>query len=245
MIKTLTLCFFLLFFGLSGCSRTIVHLHADKLTTAEQEAIRAELQAQGFIVERQHNEPPAYRNLILYTPHDGIDNDLSTIDTILAAHGFSADHRYTPPSKQLGKHEYTAGNIGVYLIPAGFQPYTTPALQVRNTFPITETDADFISTDCDKEYVYELFDDGRAIANDFSFPVGEAALATGRWQSNEESVTLNIEGKQFQYKKTRFHREYANEYSDHVISYYILLEPVGYYELPFGCTFKSTFSEAT
>ncbi len=245
MIKTIKLSVFLLLFGLSGCSRTIVHLHADKLTAAEQEAIRAELQAQGFVVERQHNEPPAYRNLILYTPHDGIDNDLNAIDTILAAHGLSADHRYTPPSKQLGKHEYTAGNIGVYLVPAGFQPYSTHALQVRDTFPITETDADFISTDCDKVYVYELFDDGRAVANDFSLPVGQAALATGHWQSDEQSLTMEIKGKKFRYKKTRFHQEYATEHSDHVISYYILLEPDGYYELPFGCTFKSTFSEAT
>ncbi|MDO3382461.1 hypothetical protein [Gilvimarinus algae] len=234
--------FFLL--GLSACTRTTVHLHAGELPQTLQDGVKAGLESEGFKVSPRANAYPYDESVVLYFPHEGIDADLQAIDKVLTSHGLSAENRYTLYRDKIGKHVYTAGNIGLYLLPENAKASFNEESRVRDEFPISESDAEFISTDCDIEYVYELFDDGRALVSDFSFPVGESTLARGTWQASENSVTLISDGEDFRYRKRTFHREYANQFSDHNISYHIILEPEDYYRLPFGCSYKSTFSEA-
>ncbi|BFM20735.1 hypothetical protein [Gilvimarinus japonicus] len=229
---------------LVGCSSTTVHLHAKNLPDVEQEAIRAGLEARGFSVKMRDNEPPSNNNAILYYPHDGIDADLQAIDAVLDANGLWAEHNYSVYTDKLGKHEYTAGNIGLYLVPEGVTTNASTSNRVRAVFPITVTDFEFVSTDCDTEYVYELFEDGSLVASDFSLPIGKAKLAALEWRETSDEITLSNSGEQFKYSKTESYKEYANLDSDHVITYNITLQPLGYYRVPYGCTFKSTFSEA-
>ena len=227
---------------LAGCSSTKIHLHANNLPKAERESIRHDLEVEGFSVLLQDNEPPSDHSVILFYPHEGIDRDLDAIDNVLDRYGLQAEHSFVIHETKLGVHEYTAGNIGVYLVPVGLQTNDTD--RVRSVFPIAVTDAEFVSVDCGKVYVYEFYDDGQVTLNDFSLPMGEAALASGNWLSDSGVVTIVNHGEVFEYTKSQSHREYINSFGEHVVSYNITLRPNGYYRVPFGCTFKSTFAEA-
>src|SRR5690606_19365991 len=144
---------------LSGCSSTTVHLHAGALSDAERNKIRTDLEEQGCSVKIRENEAPASSSVVLYYPHEGIEEDLRVIDDVLEANGLIAEHQYLTHTEKLGVHEYTAGNIGVYIVPEG-QKREPASVRIRSVFPITVVGFEFGSTDCDKEYLYEFSYDG-------------------------------------------------------------------------------------
>lgn len=229
---------------LFGCSSTTIHLHADLLPEAEQEEIRRALEEQGFSVQSRDNEAPFERNIILYYPHNGIERDLRVIDDILESHGLNAEHSPAIHTNKIGTHEYTARNIGLYIAPHGLKKDPEVKSMVRSIFPMTMTDYEFISSGCEKEYVYQFFDDGTLEINDFSLAIDDEVIATMRWQDVDNVITIYNDSEQFTYKKTESHREHSSEHSRYVVTYNIMLQPIGYLRLPFGCTYKSTFFES-
>ena len=243
-MKPLNICLLIALMLFLGCSNTTVHLHVKNLPDAEQESIRADLEKRGFLVKMRDNEPPSNNNLILYYPHRGIEDDLRAINDVLDVAGFTAESSYLVHTDKLGKHEYSAGNIGLYLVPKGYQRNPGVASRVRSVFPMTIVDYEFVSTDCDKDYVYEFFGDGTLELSDFSLPVGAAKLATLSWQVVGDNMVLTGDGETFTYKKSESHREHTSQYSEYVVTYNITLQPEGYYRVPFGCQYKSTFYES-
>ena len=189
------------------------------------------------------NESPSSGNIILYYPHKGIGEDLQAIDAVLAAHGLTAEHSYTIHKDKLGVHEYTAGNIGVYLVAADHSPAADFSL-VRSVFPITMTEGEFISTDCDTEYLYEFSDDGRMVIADLSLSSGDMNIATLTWEaSGDDRVLITSNGEVFEYQKSKFHKEGLRDGYKKMVEYFITLKPVDYYRLPFGCTYRNVFWE--
>lgn len=244
VVKKVLLLVFTMALGiLSGCSSTTVHLHADALSEVEQNNIRTGLEEQGFSVKMRENEAPASSSVVLYYPHKGIEEDLRAIDNVLDANGLIAEHRYLTHTEKLGVHEYTAGNIGVYIVPAGQKSEPT-SVRIRSVFPITMVGFEFVSTDCDKEHLYEFSDDGTMVVSDLSLPLGEMDVATLSWQSpTDDTVIISSGDEDFEYKKSQSHREHFNDNNNHVVTYSLTLKPTGYYRVPFGCSYKSDFLE--
>lgn len=230
--------------AIPSCSSTHIHLHADKLPHDQQITIRERLEEKGFKVHIRNNAPPSRDNVLLYYPHKGIQEELWMIDDVLAASGISAEHRYTIYKDRVGKHEYTAGNIGLYLLPRNSDWSTSNKSPLRKQFPISESDAEFISSDCDARYTLELLEDGNALINNYNLPTDESTLGKGTWQSNSDQILLTFQGEAFKYDKSQHHRKAVNYANERVIQYHITLEPSDYYRIPFSCTFQSTFTEA-
>lgn len=230
--------------AIPSCSSTHIHLHANKLPHAQQITIREGLEEKGFKVHIRNNAPPSRDNVLLYYPHKGIQEELWMIDDVLAASGISAEHRYTIHKDKVGKHEYTAGNIGLYLLPSNNIKNNSNEPPIRKQFPISESDAEFISSDCGARYTLELLEDGNALINNFNLPADESTLGKGTWQSNSDQILLQIQGETFKYDKSQHHRKAVNYANERVIKYHITLEANDYYRIPFSCTFQSTFTEA-
>lgn len=230
--------------SLLGCSNTIVHLHANDLPKADQENIRTGLEEKGFSVLRRENGFPSEGNTILYSPHKGIEKDLRAIEEVLGNNGLKAERSYAIHTNKIGTHEYTAGNIGLYIVPAVRQEHAEATTRVRSVFPITMTDAEFVSTDCPTEYGYQ-FENDTVTVDDFSLAMDKTGIATLDWHhASDDIIVISNDGEQFKYKKTESHREYSNQYSHHIVTYHIWLRPLDYYRVPFGCTYKSTYTEA-
>lgn len=238
MKKALLLVFTMALGALSGCSSTTVHLHADALSEVERNKIRTGLEGEGFSVKMRENEAPASSNVVLFYPHNGIEEDLRAIDNVLDANGLIAEHRYLTLTEKIGAHKYTAGNIGVYIVPEG-QNSGPDSVRVRSVFPITMVGVEFSSTDCDKEYLYEFFDDGTMMIDDLSLTLEERELTRLNWQSVSGGMIIISDGdEEFEYKKTESHKDNKTE-----VFYHLTLQPTGYFRVPFGCTYKSSFWE--
>ncbi|MDX6847796.1 hypothetical protein SCD92_00400 [Gilvimarinus sp. SDUM040013] len=234
----------LLLLGLLGCARTTVHMHAAELSKDVRDKVKTDLEAKGFKVALRDNEYPFTENAVLYFPHEGIEEDLDAIDEVLNENGLAANHRFTIYKDRIGKHVYTAGNVGLYLLPEEVKRSSGKTSRVRSEFPIDETDAEFISSNCNVEYVYELLEGDRALLSDFNLPAGKSTLARATWRVSDNSVIIVSDGEEFRYRKSTFHREHASQFSDYNVSYHIALEPEEYYRIPFGCAYKSTFTES-
>ena len=120
--------------SLLGCSNTIVHLHANDLPKADQENIQAGLEEKGFSVLMRENEFPFEGNIILYSLHNGIEKDLRAIEDVLGYNGLKAERSYAIHTNKIGTHEYTAGNIGLYIVPAVRQEHAEVVTRVRSVF---------------------------------------------------------------------------------------------------------------
>ena len=243
MKKVLLLIFAMALGVLSGCASTTVHLHAESLSSNERDNLRAGLEAQGFQVKMRDNESPSSENIILYYPHKGIEEDLRAIDKVLGAGGLTAEHRYSIHTDKLGAHEYTAGNIGVYIVPEGSAVSAGSSL-VRPVFPITITEGEFVSIDCESEYLYEFSESGTVKVADLSLPLSEMDVVKLEWKSlSEEKVIIMGDAEVFEYQKSKSHRKGFNDHHKQVVDYHITLKPVGYYRLPYACTYRNTFRE--
>lgn len=229
---------------LLGCSSTTtVHLHAVELPETDQEKIRTELENKGFSVITRKNELPLQSNAIFYSSHKGIEKDLKAIEDVLEKQGLKAVRSYAVQTNNVGRHEYTAKNIGVYLAAEVRREKSEVASRVRSVFPLAMTDAEFVSTDCPTEYVYQ-FDNKKVTVVDLSLPIDESDIATAEWQQTEDNAIVIFHGhEEFKYKKIKFHREHSTQYHRNVVTYTLLLEPLDYYRAPFGCTYKATYFE--
>lgn len=227
----------------SECSKTTVHLHANDLAKADQENIRTGLKKRGFTVLMRENEFPSEGNLILYSSHSGIEEDLRAIEDVLRNHGLKAERSYAIRTNKIGVHEYTAGNIGLYIVPGAGQENTQTASRVRSVFPLAITDAELVSTDCPTKYVYQ-FESDKVTVVDLNLPIDNSDIAHIDWRDAADNMIIIADGsEQFTYRKVESHREYATQHNPHVVTYYLRLEPLDYYRLPFGCTYMSTYSE--
>jgi hypothetical protein len=241
-ISLVTLCLVAL---LSGCSTTTVHLHANGVPEADKENIRAGLEAKGFAVLERDNEAPSKDNAILYAPYKGLEKDLHAIENVLANNGVTAGRSFAIQTDQLGKHEYTAGNIGLYIVPSVSQLPAERKSKVRAEFPITITDAEFVSTNCETEYGFQFSENGTLAVDDFTREIDATEIAKPDWSGKPDNIVFISNGnEQFEYKKSESHFEHVNEYNIHLVTYNIWLEPVEYYRVPFGCTYRSTYTEA-
>lgn len=230
---------------LSGCSTTTVHLHANGVPEADKQKIRAGLEAKGFAVVERDNESPSKNNAILYSPYKGLEKDLHAIENVLAHNGVTAGRGFAIQTDQIGKHEYTAGNIGLYIMPSVLQLPAERKSKVRAEFPITITEAEFVSTDCETEYGFQFSENGTLIVDDFTREIDATEIAKPDWSKKpDEIISISNGNEQFEYKKSESHREHVNEYNIHLVIYNIWLEPIEYYRVPFGCTYKSTYIEA-
>jgi hypothetical protein len=245
MKKTLASFISFVLVSLFGCSNTTIHLHANNMPEAEKENIRLSLEKQGFSVRMRDNESPSSGNIILYYPHEGIEEDLHAIDKVLEAKGLKAERGYAIHTEKLGKHEYTAGNIGLYIAPTGPQEQRPVKSRVRSIFPMTMTGYEFVSMDCEQEYLYEFFEEGKLAASDPAVPADEVEMLAFDWQSLPNDIIMISNGReQFKYKKIESHIEHSSEHSHYVVTYNIRLQPLDYYRVPFGCMYKSTYFES-
>lgn len=230
---------------LAGCSTTIVHLHANGVPDADKESIRSGLEAKGFSVMERENEAPLKDNAIFYSPYKGLEKDLHAIENVLANNGLTAGRSFAIQTDHVGQHEYTARNIGLYIVPSVQAAPAETTSRVRAVFPITITGAEFASTDCSTKYGYQFHDNNTLSVDDFSQALHETEIATPNWEfAVDDIVVITHDNEQFKYRKTEVHREHSNEQSRHVITYNIWLQPIEYYREPFGCTYKSTYREA-
>jgi len=230
---------------LSGCtSTTVVHVHAADFSAADQAGIRADLEAEGFSVALRENESPVAGNAILYAFYPGVEKDLQTVENVLAEKGLFAERMYIlPTDKKIGTHEYTAGNIGLYLVSGLSKRVQDLPSRVRSEFPLTLTDAEFTTTDCSTKYVYQ-FDLDRVTVVDLNLPLETSNIATASWHlADDDAVIVTYEQEVFRYRKMQTHQEYLTEHHSYAVRYYLWLEPLEFYRMPFGCTYRSSFWE--
>lgn len=229
--------------GLFGCSTTTVHLFATSLPGEVRKALRQGLEDQGFKVMSNDNEPPFSENIILYPPQKDIENELALIDQVLEKNGLRAKHSYAILSNDIGAHEYTAGNIGLYIFADELQKTPKSISYVNPIFPMTMVDYEFHSADCEKKYMIQFSTNETLTVNDFSLPIGQEVIAEARWKNDGNKITIFIGTESYQFAKSEAHREHASRYSQHVVTYSITLRPIGYFSHPLVCTYKSTYVE--
>lgn len=107
--------------GLFGCSTTTIQLFATSPPDEAQKVLRQGLKDQGFRVMSNTNEPPFSESIILYPPQNDIEIERALNDQVLEKNGLHAEHSYAIPSNHIGTHEYTIGNIGLYIFADGAQ----------------------------------------------------------------------------------------------------------------------------
>lgn len=232
-----------IFVSLFGCSTTTVHLHANDLPQTVQKNLRVGLEKEGFSVVIRDNASPSEGNAVLYYPHAGIKKDLNAIDNVLKANGLMAEPSIAVQTNNLGTHEYSAGNIGLYFAPAAHQKPQQATSRVRSVFPITVTDAEFVSTDCPTEYGFQFYEDGTLVLNDFSLAIDETEIAAPNWSTTGDTILVSNGQERFEYRKIESHSEGFNEYNVYVVTYNIWLQPTDYYRVPFGCSYRSIYAE--
>lgn len=236
--------FLFVFMGACGCSNTRIHLHAEGLSDNELAIIRIGLEKRGFVVEHRENEFPSSDSVILYAAYRGVEKELSAIEEVLAHAGVRAERRYAARTNALGMHEYSPRNIGVYIASASRQNIESSKSRIRDVFPLSMTNAEFVSMDCEQEYLYEFYDDGVLVISQLAIPVEEVETITLRWRApSADSITLSDGVEQFDYQKTESSKEHPGRHSLHVVTYNILLRPLDHYRIPYGCGYTSTFSE--
>lgn len=255
--RLITLLFFA-FMGLCGCSNTAshlhpqeasdntrIHLHAQGVPDRKLRPIRKALEARGFVVRLRENELPSSNNLILYAAYDGVEEELSAIEKVLAQNGVRAGRRLAGRTNALGTHEYNPRNIGVYITSVSKQKNKVNKSRIREVFPLSMTNAEFVSMDCEQEYLYDFYADGRLEISQLAIPVEEVETLTLRWYSSStDTITLSDGIEEFEYRKTESSREHPGRHSLHVVTYNIFLQPLGHYRIPYGCGYKSTFAES-
>lgn len=242
--RLITLLFFV-FMGLCGCTNTTIHLHAQGVPDNELETIRLALEERGFVVKPRENEFPSSDSVILYAAYRGVEKELGTIEEVLTRHGLKVERRFAGRTNALGIHEYSPRNIGVYIASVSRQGMAPTKSRIRDVFPLSMTNAEFVSMDCEQEYLYDFYADGRLEISQLAIPVEEVETMTLRWHgSSEDMITLSDGAEQFEYRKIETVREHPGRYSLHVVTYNIFLQPLGHYQIPYGCGYKSTFFES-
>lgn len=248
---------FFAFMGIGGCSNTTthsplrdvsgnttIHLHAQGITERKLKSIHKALEERGFVVQPRENEFPFSESVILYAASDGVEGELDLIREVLAQNGVKARRRLAGRTNALGTHEYNPGNIGVYIASDAKRSIAQTRSRVRNIFPLTMTNAEFVSIDCEQEHLYDFYDDERLEISQLGIPVEEAAAVTLRWSDSSKGIiSLSDGAEQFRYRKLESVREDPDRDGMHVVTYNLLLRPLGHYRIPYGCNYKSTFFE--
>jgi len=227
-----------------GCSsRTIIHLHPEVLDPPQIESIVEELASKGFSVKIENNEAPAMGNTIIYSPQRNIEEQLASITKVLENHSLIIDQIFIKSSggEDFGNHTYTAGHIGVYLA-EGNGDGVSRGVEIRSTFPINMIGDEFVSSNCDVDYVYDFFESGNLTVTNISSLTED--LGGHTWSDDDESIVIQSAiGPQYTYTKNKGHSVQQKSDLD-IVAYTIKLKPAGFYPLPYSCVYTATFREA-
>lgn len=234
--------------SLWGCSNTTtIHLHPQTLTPSHTASLTEELEHKGFAVEIEDNAAPAAGNTIIYSPQKNIEQQLNSITKILQRHNIAVDQIFVKDSgggqsERLGRHTYTAGHIGVYLADNNIGKISRGA-KVRSTFPINMIGYEFVSSDCDTDYMYEFFESGDLVVTNINSLAEDLGKHT--WHQEDDNIIIrSMTGSQYKYTKSKGHSVYQTSDPDlEVVAYTIKLSPAGFYPLPYSCSYTATFKE--
>ena len=231
-----------------SCSNpTTIHLHPEALPPSHIASITEELANEGFVVEIEDNAAPAPGTTIIYSPQKNIEQQLDSIIEILKNHYLVVDQIFLKDSgggylEGLGSHTYTVGHIGVYV--TGETGTVSSGAKIRSTFPIDMVGYEFVSSNCDVDYIYEFFESGDLVITNVSSLTENLGGYT--WHQEDGSIAIHSTiGPQYKYTKSKDHSVYQNSEHDlEVVAYTIKLSPEGFYPLPYGCSYTATFKEA-
>lgn len=211
-------------FFLCACSQTQVHVFTHQLDDEKRDRLVKQLEQARLEVIISDKKPPALNlgNFILYKLGQGAE---STLEKLLAIMNESDFPISFVGHNKLGNHEFTDGNIGLYLVPF------SPAPQNERPLLLNLSDVTFRAEDCEAR---------------IEFPLNQSAVLTGKhitpqeqsaylWSmDSDERVSLRQGRRVYQYK---FLSYYARM-EDRDIQM-LELVPLGNYPLPFGCHFSS------
>lgn len=231
---------FIVIFTFVGCSvNPRVHLYFSDETTEQQQQLVSLLKENNFSVKEFHTSVPDLEigNYIVYYPERNNEKRAESINFVLRS--VSLSEAQAVPFRigsGIGSHEYTKGNIGLYIIkndPASIEKNATDNVISSGGVDITEEQ--FGSKDCNDAFLVEFYDDGRA------FFINEESLKKqfeARWEISGSILMIR---RLFSLNKFQIKNHTVSKAGN---TFAVTdLVPVDGKKAPFNCVYSTYFKE--
>jgi hypothetical protein len=232
------LCYVFFILIASGCaSSPIVHLYLSPQNPNLSDSLTNALVDNGLQVETPSSDIPSIDpgNYIVYYPDTNTDKVIEDLNLIIRQYGLD-DAQPIPfgLGGGFGSHEYTRGNIGLYLI-KGEQNKSQPNSK-PDAFPNMHfTEQDFGSKNCSKLFILEFHEESKLYIVEES---NQKKFGEGKWRVDQSELTIKRLFKSYNYKIVE-HTLMINGTKLAVTD----LIPVQNYKSPFGCAFSTYYQE--
>ena len=189
------------FLLLSACaSNPKVHLYFDGNSQEQKHSLITQLKNNKFDVHQSHTPPPdiPQGNYIVYTPEDKSAHWISSINSTLSQLGMKEAN--VVPFKigsGISSHQYTAGNIGLYILNKDSKSQDArdiPIADTQNQIDLTREQLG--SKSCGKLKLMEFYEDGNVIVVDEE---SDKMIFKGKWvlTGNELSIKKGLSLQKF------------------------------------------------
>lgn len=221
---------------LAGCTPTTVHIHTTHIAEEQLERVRHSLESLGYqVIERENRHPSAHLGSILvYYPGHSSEEQLAQVNQAVADAGLSIDGEYPAT---IGPHRYTEGNIGLYLVngQAGSSQQQDLA---EEGIPLTVTDVELGSTNCDTSYLLEFDPQGKLVMTNLSDDSSEPREL--EWSRDSGQLLSISDGNHnYEYSYLEYRKKRNSPSGKEYLEVSLKLEPKGFYPVPFACIYRA------
>lgn len=234
--KRITLVILLL--SIASCSvNPRVHLYYSDGSTDKKQQLVSLLKEYDFDVTEFYNIAPDLEegNYIVYYPEKNTEKSAEHINLALLRTDLS-EAQMVPfrIGNGIGSHEYTKGNIGLYIIKENSVAHDVIEDKTSQSF-VDFTEEQFGSKDCRNAFQIEFYDDGRAI---FIDEESSKKHSEGRWELLGSTLIIKklFGSSKFQVKT------YNVSIAENTVTVTDLL-PVNSKKAPFNCTYSTYYKE--
>ena len=234
--------FIFTFLAIAGCSTNPrIHLYAAGEPTNQKDELISRLRDYNFKVDEFYATVPELEagNYIVYYPSKTSEQTTEIINLALRDVGLPEGQPIPfRIGSGFGSHEYTKGNVGLYLVNKSNTPSDVDVNDINESSSqesIDFTEEQFGSKGCNESFLIEFYGNGRAF---FIHEDSQKKYSEGRWDLVGNYLTIKklFGSSKFQVEK---HMISLNGSELPVID----LIPVGNKNAPFNCIYSTYFKE--
>ncbi|AQT60522.1 hypothetical protein [Cellvibrio sp. PSBB023] len=224
--------------SIASCSvNPRVHLYYSDASTDKKQQLVSFLKEYDFNVTEFYNTAPDLEegNYIVYYPEKNTEKSAEHINLALLRSNLSeAQMEPYRIGNGIGSHEYTKGNIGLYIIKKNSVSNDVIEDKASQSF-VDFTGEQFGSKDCSSAFQIEFYDDGRAI---FIYEESSKKHSEARWELLGSTLIIKklFGSSKFQVKT------YTVSIAENTVTVTDLL-PVNSKKAPFNCTYSTYYKE--
>lgn len=230
----------ILLFTIASCSvNPRIHLYYSDGATDKKQHLVSLLKEYDFNVKEFHNNAPDLEegNYVVYYPEKNTGKSAEYINLALRRAGLS-EAQMVPfrIGYGIGSHEYTKGNIGLYVVSENQISVEHGEIPIQTgQSDVDFTEEQFGSKDCRDVFLIEFYDDGRAI---FIYEESLKKHSEGSWEVLGSTLIIK---KLFGYSKFQI-KTYTISKVGNTVTVTDLL-PANSKKAPFNCTYSTYFKE--